>query len=262
MKFLLIIYLILMAIFSFSDLSISMAIVNETSVFAEVFDRIGYFPMLILASIAFLILAHKCYRYLFIGLSIFVTTMMVLAYGYFANGVNLVIVLFGIIVFVLENLVANYIYENYGEGAILLAKSLIYFMLMAFLITTFAKILWGRPRFRAMSDPESEFKAWYILSPFGMSDDFKSFPSGHTTQAAMIIGLMFFNDLGVIKHRKGLYLTILLWTSLVALSRVIAGAHFCSDVTTGMMISFSCYYYVKYHYFNKVIPSHTQCGRM
>ena len=255
MKYLLFIYLVLMGIFAFSDLNISLMLVNEGSVFAEVFDRIGFFPMMILAAFAFIILAFKSYKYLFLFLSILMHLVMVLAYGYFANGINIFIVLFAMILFYFEYKFASRIYIDYQEKAIIMAKSLIYFMLMAFLITTIAKVIWGRPRFRSMSDPINEFMPWYILNPFGLSDDFKSFPSGHTTQAAMIIGLLFFNDLTLIKKRRPLFIFICLWTLIVALSRVIAGAHFASDVLTGMMVTYSCYYFVRSYYFNKHIKA-------
>ena len=174
MMYLLFIYIFLMAIFAFSDLDISLMLVNENSVFAEIFDRIGFFPMMILASFAFLILSFKAYKYLFLILSVLINIIMVLAYGYFADGISIFIVIFGLILFYLEYNFARKIYQTYQEKAVVVAKSLIYFMLMAFVITTIAKVIWGRPRFRAMEDYTSEFKPWYVLNPLGISDDFKS----------------------------------------------------------------------------------------
>lgn len=251
MKKMLIGYAILMLIFGFYDLNISLALFNNSSIFAEIFDRIGYFPMMILASLAFMILSFKSHKYLFMSLALIFDIIIVLAYSYFADSFSFIILLLAILLIYLEYNFAKKIYLKYQEEAIYLAKAIILFMTLAFFTTEILKIIWGRPRFRAMDNPLEEFKAWYILSPFGLKDEVRSFPSAHTTQAAMIIGLLFFNDLKIIKKRQPLTIFIIIWTISVALSRVIAGAHFASDVLTGMMVSYSAYYLIKHYYFNK-----------
>lgn len=71
------------------------------------------------------------------------------------------------------------------------------------------------------------------------SEEFKSFPSGHTgcaTCALLLAALPLLSD-----RLKGKE-TMLLWigvafTIVVAFSRIIMGAHFLTDVTVGMSVT-------------------------
>ena len=102
----------------------------------------------------------------------------------------------------------------------------------------------GRIRFRAMNvaqaDPAladsygfSHFARWFerngqwiskdeMLTMFGTTDALKSFPSGHTNAA----GASYFLPIVI--------------TGLVAVSRIIVGAHFFSDVLVGGTCAFVC----------------------
>lgn len=122
----------------------------------------------------------------------------------------------------------------------------------------------GRIRYRAMNlDPDNEihgfsaFAKWFEingakwkelypdhasrLAEFGSTDIFKSFPSGHTCAAGGSYYLiMLIPALGVNKK----WVKVLLWvcpvvfTATVAISRIVVGAHFFSDVLVGGTIAF------------------------
>ncbi len=124
---------------------------------------------------------------------------------------------------------------------------LIIVCLVAALATGF-KYLWSRPRPRYIfieENPEDLFHPLWILNPFKAlkdGDNFKSFPSGHTTYASLemfvlpLLGFLFNKDK---KINIILFYIGLLWALLAALSRIVAGAHFLSDVSFGLIIT-SC----------------------
>lgn len=117
----------------------------------------------------------------------------------------------------------------------------------------------GRIRYRAMNlypdNPTFGFAAfspWYewkgqwieketMLAAWGNTDILKSCPSGHTASAATSYALIMLNDALGIKNRKIRalnWLLPILWTGVVAVSRIVAGAHFMSDVLFGGSLTF------------------------
>lgn len=119
--------------------------------------------------------------------------------------------------------------------------------LVAALATGF-KYLWSRPRPRYIfseENPQELFHPLWILNPFKAlkeGNNFKSFPSGHTTYASL--GMFIFPYLGFLFDKdKKINITLfyigLVWALLAALSRIVAGAHFLSDVSFGLLIT-SC----------------------
>lgn len=102
------------------------------------------------------------------------------------------------------------------------------------------KYLWGRVRFRDLlaAGNYDAFTSW--LHPNGINGN-KSFPSGHTAGAGMSYLMMllpFCTDRFQGKERA-CFLLPFVYTSLVAFSRLIMGAHYLSDVVVGGAISFT-----------------------
>ena len=121
-------------------------------------------------------------------------------------------------------------------------------------------------RFRAIYSSEGQslidaksvpgFTRWYvrngqpdeaIINKFiaeypGASDAFKSFPSGHTCAAGMSYALIMLPDVVDFKHKKAgkiaCWVTPIVITMLVAISRIVVGAHYMSDVTLGGTFAF------------------------
>lgn len=124
----------------------------------------------------------------------------------------------------------------------------------------------GRMRFRAINSSVGQnlidanlvpgFTRWYvrngqpdeaIINMFvakypGASDAFKSFPSGHTCAAGMSYALIMLPDVVDFKHKKAgkiaCWVTPIVITMLVAISRIVVGAHYMSDVTFGGTFAF------------------------
>ena len=128
----------------------------------------------------------------------------------------------------------------------------------------------GRMRFRAInstlgagyieSGEVQGYTPWYVInhqpskeilaqfkSIYGVKDAFKSFPSGHTCSAGTLYTLIMIPTLfGWTGNKKKLGATIACWvvpivyTGLVAISRIMVGAHYMSDVTFGGTLAFVC----------------------
>ncbi|MDE5602047.1 MAG: phosphatase PAP2 family protein [Clostridia bacterium] len=130
----------------------------------------------------------------------------------------------------------------------------------------------GRMRFRAINSDLGQqlindstsgvkgFTAWYVSNgqpaqgvlesfekTYGVTDAFKSFPSGHTCSAGTMYALIMIPTLfGYNGKKEKLGATIACWavpvvyTMLVAISRIMVGAHYMSDVTFGGTLSFVC----------------------
>ena len=124
-------------------------------------------------------------------------------------------------------------------------------MAVMFIIYEIIKTGMPRPRFRLIQEHIEgvDFHAWYdpiknkdeLIETFGIySDNFKSFPSGHTANAIMSIAILPGLAAVVPALRKKLSLLFaigLVFGFMVLASRMILGAHFLSDVSCGGFIA-------------------------
>ena len=150
-------------------------------------------------------------------------------------------------------------------------NTLVYFAVVVFitaissqLLTAGVKSFAGRARYRMMhvlsttgiEDGFSYYTPWYVFNgkravpeiwqSLGVaSNGFRSFPSGHTSSAAMTCVLLtlpsLFTALNAKKYKISIYAFAIGFPILVALSRVVVGAHFTTDVLAGGAITFICY---------------------
>ena len=101
------------------------------------------------------------------------------------------------------------------------------------------KLVCGRMRYREwIGDTSSGYWPWYRINGKPDGDGFKSFPSGHTASASLLLPLTFiFNAVG--KEKAGRYarICVLCWVLFVMTTRIMAGAHFLSDVCAGALIT-------------------------
>ena len=127
-------------------------------------------------------------------------------------------------------------------------------ILVALLLVNVLKNPIGRMRYRAMNviDDYSGYTPWYVANgqpdktwmreTFGTADAFKSFPSGHTRAAAGTFYLVSLADVIGMKSKRRralLWCFAILFTGTVAVSRIVVGAHFFSDVLVGGTIGFA-----------------------
>lgn len=145
-----------------------------------------------------------------------------------------------------------------------LAKFVVAFVLMALIanvIVLLVKDPVGRMRYRSMNSEAGQamggfanFTRWYEMTDnnalydeefcnatFGAKDAFKSFPSGHTSAAGMTYAFIMLIDVLDIKSKwkkVAIWGGALAWTGLTAISRIVVGAHFFSDVLMGGTLAF------------------------
>lgn len=129
--------------------------------------------------------------------------------------------------------------ENRAKALRYAATTLLYFLLVLIVMNSL-KTIWGRMRFREMTDPLNEFTRWYQICGRGKFDDaFASFPSGHSMNSAGVILMILLPDLipALQGKEKMLRIFAYIWCVTVGFSRVLMGAHFASDVTIGVLLS-------------------------
>jgi membrane-associated phospholipid phosphatase len=136
------------------------------------------------------------------------------------------------------------------------------------LITQISKtFVFGRIRFKAMNYLEdfSFYTPWFFLNGTGLfenlqqagltADMFKSFPSGHVTATAITFTLICLPCL--FKKFKSKFWKIFCWATpvvlilIVGLARIIAGAHFLSDVLMAGLVTLLVTLFFKHRFIDK-----------
>ena len=151
--------------------------------------------------------------------------------------------------------------DEQTEALFTFAVATLVFVIFSTAVLHFIKGPVGRIRFRAMNMyPDSpdygfaKFARWYeingqwiskdqMMTLFGTTDALKSFPSGHTCAAGASYCLPMLNEVLKIKNkgvRALLWICPVVFTGLVAVSRIVVGAHFFSDVLVGGTFAFVC----------------------
>lgn len=123
-------------------------------------------------------------------------------------------------------------------------------ILTEIILINIIKIPWARPRMRMLAvQPQAAFQPWWVIGSemkdhllaLGVAaEEFKSFPSGHSGNAACAMLLCVLPLICQKCHGKetALFMVGVVFMLIVAFSRIIMGAHFLSDVTVGMSITF------------------------
>lgn len=158
----------------------------------------------------------------------------------------------------------------YARGAS--AKTVVRFVLTlaavsigTMLIINIVKVPWGRARMRliTLTGNESYFSPWWkagselkkkLVADGVSSDEFRSFPSGHTACAAcaMLLSLLPTLKKGAEKRIRLLFAVGCGWCAVTAFTRLHMGAHFLTDVTMAWLIALGmCVLSVYLFYFNK-----------
>jgi len=262
------IWIILAIIFGFTDLQISIGIVDENSIWAKFIADYGEYPGWIMVFISIYVLIGSVDRlgkgkYLFFIATIIIAIALLLyrvidelvsegnlinigIYEYFlipALGIIIGLILH----FVFKKIPSDkfHPYIKFGRITLLLA------IINPLIFIQIVKLLWGRVRFRDLTPPGyPEFTSWYI--PQGYTGN-QSFPSGHCAMGWMLLPLIL---LILDKNKVIKYLTVLFviaWGIIEALGRIVIGAHYASDTlfSTGMAVVVFLFLYKKYYFSTK-----------
>ena len=252
---------ILMVIGSFFDFQISMQLFNIDSLFGMLLASYGQLPAMLCVSVAGMLLIKiskgqkkivVILSYLFgILFNIFaimgitMDPMLYIPHMSIVLSVMIAVIIVGVIDFIMWKLTPTANREQVKKVIILFLGV----MFLEIIIINVIKIPWGRPRMRMITAQNQVFQPWWVigsdmkeqLMSLGIAaEEFKSFPSGHSANAAcaMMLGV-----LPVIcqklKGKENLLSFIgIMLTLTVAFSRIIMGAHFLTDVTVGMSVTF------------------------
>lgn len=246
---------------SVADLPISQALYNESSGWATVFAAIGEWPAgfgLIVAGV-FLLQGRNptktAIRAIQVGggailavLGIFFVAFIPTMY---LNLPMPAIVGVGILLGVAA-FIATWVLTRGRDPRALIrfGVGLILLIIGEMIIINLIKIGWSRPRMRMLAThPEYAFNPWWTVGSADKTDalaqgieseEFKSFPSGHTANAALAIYLApllaWFSTTTARFARPALYVGVV-WAVVVAVSRIVMGAHFLTDVTIGFVVA-------------------------
>lgn len=137
-------------------------------------------------------------------------------------------------------------------------KTIIQVMLVFFLVImaemlliNIIKIPWGRPRMRLLAvNSAAVFTPWWqagsslktaLMAAGVAGEEFKSFPSGHTGNAVtmMLLSLLPLLNPKIMKWQKHLFWFGFAWACVVAITRIIMGAHYLTDTVAGFAVSFA-----------------------
>lgn len=88
------------------------------------------------------------------------------------------------------------------------------------------KVCWGRVRFRDLAYQNAQFCPWYIPQQLGG----ESFPSGHTGLGWMLLAVFLLVSQKRPYLQRLVFTLTVVWGIIVALSRVVVGAHHSTDV--------------------------------
>ncbi len=133
-----------------------------------------------------------------------------------------------------------------------------------YLLNEFFKYLASRPRPRTLflyysKDPILGFKQWFEFVPFRAfkehpGDLYKSFPSGHVQNAGIMLITVPVLSYLCPKHNNRkiqviLFYAALLFTLIIAFSRVWSGAHFLTDVSFGLLLDIAIIFVIQELFF-------------
>lgn len=265
----LIIWVALAIVFTFTDLQISIAIVDENSVWAEFIADYGEWPGWVVFFTSLFILygsikrlGKKKYLIIVIGILIAISLLIFLYYEVIKEFIDIgnelavfepimipiIGVVLGLIFYKIFDKLSPEKFQPYVKfSQVIFLLGLINPIILVQII----KLLWGRVRFRNLTPPGyPEFTPWYI--PQGITGN-QSFPSGHAAMGWMLLPLI----LLVIKKNKiikyFIVLLVITWGILVALGRIVIGAHYASDTlfSTGIAVIIFIYLYKKFYFSSK-----------
>lgn len=180
-------------------------------------------------------------------------------YGSPYNSLILYDVVFALIISFFHIFIVSKLKKETISKLVIFSIAMIIALALSQIVTTVLKNVWTRQRFRNLDignggTSSNGFTPWYIpglgknreaalyyvedVAGMMKEDAYKSFPSGHTSAAAMSFIVVMLPDIfeKLKKYKVWFYVGPIVYTALVAVSRIVNRAHFLSDVLFGGMI--------------------------
>jgi len=246
----LITWIILSIVFGISDLAISIAVVEEASIWGNFGAEFGETPGYALIALALATLLGSLFTNLklqkipaYVG--IFVGVLFIIFIDddrTIKTGWSLLISLT-----LYVGITWNKDWKRYRNTSAVIALLAVLNPLLFIQIT---KILCGRVRFRDLVSPSyTSFTPWFL--PPGISGGGSSFPSGHAAMGWMFLPLLIAVKDRKIKDPLRIIVSVLVigWGLFVGLSRIAVGAHYASDVlfSTGAATIVTIFLYTRFY---------------
>lgn len=273
----------LMAIGSFADFQISTALFNTNSIFGNILAAYGELPLgiFIFVPVYILLFCHRDQKMVWKIVSIICGALMLPGALYFLlmnptgylrkylwpGTSDILVAAIGLVIFA----ALTFCMIKYTKGADhkeLRKLALICLVMVAgaLIIINAIKVPWGRPRMRLIAVNDlAKFQPWWVaggpqkatlLAAGVESDELKSFPSGHTANAALMLCLSF---MALAKRNskmdKVLFVVGAAFAAVVAFARIIMGAHFLTDVTFGFAVTFILYLILRLIFYKKALKT-------
>ena len=255
-----VIIMTLLLICTFYDLEISKALFNTSSHYGQFFEAIGELPMTYIgcfSAAALVVTTKKRNNWSFYVGKIGFSSLMLL-FSFFSvmmSGMHISIPLWLKLVLTLVTclffyLLARAVPTSQHMNLRKAAKVGLLLAISAILLITILKMLWGRMRFREMTDPANQFTRWYLPQSLTTNNEFMSFPSGHAANATVVLWISLLPTFvkSLVGKKRLLEVTAIVWIVLVMISRIVMGAHFATDVIVGMLISMMLFFFLKYKF--------------
>lgn len=225
------------------DYNFSKLMLNQDAIWAKFFNLFGELPAYLCALLGVVILyitrnnedkvLGKISTIIgVIVVAILCSTVLYIPVKYFFEfsdtGIPSKIFFFIALVGILMALVVYFIGPKYKNNLVKFRVHSIFLICLVVsttLIVSILKVIWGRPRMRSISSID-EFNYWYQIAGPAKSEEFKSFPSGHTAKGFALIGLSVFAPYIKLFKFNIILAFGVIWGVCVALSRVVIGAHF------------------------------------
>lgn len=251
------IVVVLLVVCTFYDLQISQALFNQTSSYGKFFETIGELPMAYIGcfSAAALVVTTKqtAKSSFYLGkigfwalelLLAFFSVMMIGMSIPLPSWLKLVLTLVTSLVFYLLAKAVPVSQHGHLRQA---AKVGLLLAVSAIFVITILKMVWGRMRFRQMTDPANQFTRWYLPQQLTTNNEWMSFPSGHAANSSVVLWISLLPTFvkSLAGKKELLEAGAVVWIILVMISRVVMGAHFATDVIVGMLISMTLFFLLK-----------------
>lgn len=227
----------------FADLKIDILLNSPENAFAVWFYNTGEIPCRLICPVAGTALLYCCNNRFarFVGACISIGGGAYFGYyfakHFFVEENNLAFgIVYGVGFSLVLILTSKFIKipEHLKKPIAVLAIAGIAVMAVQLLAVEGMKYLWGRVRFRDLLAAGSydAFTPWYVIN--GINGN-KSFPSGHTAGAAMsfLAMLLPYVSKKAYERRQLCFILPFIYTCVVAITRLIMGAHYLSDVAMG-----------------------------
>lgn len=240
----------------FFDLPISIALVDYNSQWAEAIASYGEVPGYILISICLTLILREIWTrsrwvldptfwvtYIF-NIVVIILLLGTLLPESFLEDVGEEILVLGVLImqYLVTHLSTNVEYLSQRKSMNFARITFYLALIIPLIFVQLIKQLWGRVRFRDLATNYTDFTPWF--QPQVNTGNY-SFPSGHTAMGWMLLPILFLLTNKDNWLHRIIGVIVIIWGVIVALGRIVIGAHYASDVvfsTGGAFITFIILY--------------------